>query len=79
MSGMVLGWERRQQEADLHFVTFSGYHRLGYLSSPGKRDLLEEALGRMCYCYVFDVVGCVVMPHISLVFREMWDSTEFSA
>jgi putative transposase len=71
MSGMVLGLERRQQEGDLHFVTFGCYHRLENLSTLRVRDVFEEALGRMSYCYVFDVVGYVVMPeHVHLLLTE---------
>ena len=68
---MVDGLERLQQEGDLHFVTFSCFHRLGYLETAAARDLFEEALGRMSYCYEFDVVGYVVMPeHIHLLLSE---------
>ena len=68
---MVDGLERRQQEGDLHFVTFSCHHRVGHLGTPGVRDLFEEALGRMSYCYEFDVVGYVVMPeHVHLLLSE---------
>ena len=68
---MVEGLERRQEEGDLHFVTFSCYHRLGYLDAPAARDLFEEALGRMSYCYAFEVVGYVVMPeHVHLLVGE---------
>jgi putative transposase len=68
---MVEGLERRQEEGDLHFVTFSCYHRLGYLDAPEVRDLFEEALARMSYCYEFEVVGYVVMPeHVHLLVSE---------
>ena len=68
---MVDGLERRQEEGDLHFVTFSCYHRLGYLGTSEVRDLFEEALARMSYCYEFEVVGYVVMPeHVHLLVSE---------
>jgi putative transposase len=68
---MVEGLERRQLDGDVHFVTFSCYHRLGYLGTAGVRDLFEEALGRMSYCYEFEVVGYVVMPeHVHLLVSE---------
>jgi putative transposase len=68
---MVEGLERRQEEGDMHFVTFSCYHRLGYLGTPAARDLFEDALGRMSYCYKFEVVGYVVMPeHVHLLKSE---------
>jgi putative transposase len=68
---MVDGLERRQQADQLHFVTFSCYHRLGYLGTGAARGLFEDALGRMSYCYEFDVVGYVVMPeHVHLLLSE---------
>jgi putative transposase len=71
MPAWLSGLERYQQAGDLHFVTFSCYHRLGYLDAPGVRDLFEEALGRRHHCYRFDVVGYVVMPeHVHLLVSE---------
>jgi putative transposase len=71
MARMVLGLERYQLEGDLHFVTFSCYHRLGYLATPASRDLFSEALARMSYCYQFEVKGYVVMPeHVHLLLSE---------
>jgi len=68
---MVEGLERRQLDGDMHFVTFSCYHRLGYLDSAAARDLFEDALARMSYCYEFEVVGYVVMPeHVHLLVGE---------
>ena len=66
-----MGLERRQVGGDLHFVTFSCFHRLGYLKDPTARDLFEEALARMCRCYQCDVFGYVVMPeHVHLLLSE---------
>jgi putative transposase len=68
---MVLGLERYQLEGDLHFVTFSCYHRLGYLQTPGSRELFSEALARMSNGYKFEVKGYVVMPeHVHLLLSE---------
>ena len=68
---MVEGLERRQEGGDLHFVTFSCFHRCAYLESSAMRDLFEEALARMCHCYQFDVFGYVVMPeHVHLLLSE---------
>ena len=68
---MVEGLERRQLDGDMHCVTFSCYHRLGYLDSAAARDLFEDALARMSYCYEFEVVGYVVMPeHVHLLVSE---------
>ena len=68
---MVLGLERRQVEGDVHFVTFSCYHRLAYLDSPLLRDLFEDALQKVHCRYRFDVIGYVVMPeHVHLLLSE---------
>jgi putative transposase len=71
MAAMVLGLERYQIEGHLHFVTFSCYHRLGYLNNPALRDLFEEALARMSHRYKLEVKGYVVMPeHVHLPLSE---------
>lgn len=68
---MVLGLERLQQTGHLHFVTFSCYHRLGYLNTPAARDLFEDALQKGSLRYRFDVMGYVVMPeHVHLLLSE---------
>jgi putative transposase len=68
---MVEGLERRQGSGDVHFVTFSCFHRLAYLESAAARDLFEDALARTCYRYQFDVFGYVVMPeHVHLLVSE---------
>jgi putative transposase len=68
---MAKGLKRRQESGDVHFVTFSCFHRLGYLQTPAARDLFEEALARMCQCYQCDVFGYVVMPeHVHLLASE---------
>jgi putative transposase len=68
---MVIGLERYQQTGDLHFVTFSCYHRLAYLDSPPLCDLFVDALERVRYCYEFEVIGYVVMPeHLHLLVSE---------
>jgi putative transposase len=68
---MVVGLERRQEAGELHYVTFSCYHRLGYLESAGARDLFEEALQKVHLRYRFDIVGYVAMPeHVHLLVSE---------
>jgi putative transposase len=68
---MVEGLERRQEEGDLHFVTFSCFHRCGYLVDPAARDLFEDALAKVHTRYRLDVVGYVVMPeHVHLLVGE---------
>jgi hypothetical protein len=39
MPALIDGLVRRQQAGDLHFVTFSCDHRLGYLATGAARDL----------------------------------------
>jgi putative transposase len=68
---MVLGLERRQVEGDVHFVTFSCYHRHPNLESPLLRDLFEDALQKVHWKYQFDVLGYVVMPeHVHMLLSE---------
>jgi putative transposase len=68
---MVVGLERLQAEGDLHFVTFSCYHRCAYLESSAMRDLFEDGLQKAHLRYRFDVVGYVVMPeHVHLLVSE---------
>jgi putative transposase len=71
MARMVLGLERYQVERDLHFVTFSCYHRLAYLKSAASRDLFEDTLQKTSSRYNFRVIGYVVMPeHVHLLLSE---------
>jgi putative transposase len=68
---MVSGLERHQRTGHLHFVTFSCYHRLAYLSTPTERNLVETALERARRRYEFAVIGYVVMPeHVHLLLGE---------
>ena len=53
---------RYQQAGDMHFLTFSCYHRLPYLASPKARNRFEDALERIRKKYSFVVAGYVVMP-----------------
>jgi putative transposase len=57
MTRMVSGLERYQETGELHFVTFSCYHRLAYLNTPVSRDLFENALQRTHRQYSFQVIG----------------------
>jgi putative transposase len=67
---------RYQQTGDMHFLTFSCYHRLPYLASPEARDLFESALERIRQKYKFVVAGYVVMPeHVHLLVNEPAQST----
>jgi putative transposase len=62
---------RYQQSGDMHFITFSCYHRLPYLASPEAKNLFEDALERIRRKYRFVVAGYVVMPeHVHLLVNE---------
>jgi putative transposase len=68
---MTKGLHRYQQAGDLHFITFSCYHRLPYLSGPTSRALFESSLERIRTRYAFVVLGYVVMPeHVHLLVSE---------
>jgi putative transposase len=68
---MVEGLERYQVRGDLHFVTFSCFHRLGYLKTAAACDLFEDALQKTHVRYRFEVIGYVVMPeHVHLLVGE---------
>src|SRR5271154_3039607 len=56
---------------DLHFLTFSCYHRKPLLGSPRRRDLFLTVLERTRRRYQFVVVGYVIMPeHVHLLISE---------
>jgi putative transposase len=55
----------------MHFLTFSCYRRLPYLTTPESRSLFESALERIRKKYKFVVAGYVVMPeHVHLLVNE---------
>ena len=63
--------ERFHGAHDLHFLTFSCYHRQPLFSDPSRRDLLLETLERTRRRYRFVVLGYVVMPeHVHLLVSE---------
>ena len=65
------GLIRNQQSGDLHFITFSCYHRHALLASPRTKSLFEAALEKARQHYRFSVVGYVVMPeHVHLLLSE---------
>jgi putative transposase len=56
---------------DLHFLTFSCYHRKPLLGTARRRDLFLTVLERMRRRYQFVVVGYVIMPeHVHLLISE---------
>ena len=63
-----------------HFITFSCYYRLSYLSAPSARQLVELALEDTRIRYVMPVFGYVVMPeHVHLLVHEPQRATIASA
>jgi REP element-mobilizing transposase RayT len=73
---MPLGLVRYQQAGDLHFVTFSCYHRLAYLETHSARELFERSLETVRLRYRLFVTGYVVMPeHVHLPVSEPLDGT----
>jgi putative transposase len=68
---MTEGLVRHQNTGEMHFLTFSCYHRLPYLAAPETRDLFESALEKTRQKYKFVVAGHVVMPeHVHLLVNE---------
>jgi putative transposase len=68
---MPAGLKRYYGNYDLHFITFSCYRRLPFLSSAGARDLFVQELARVRAEYRFKLVGYVVMlNHVHLLMSE---------
>jgi REP element-mobilizing transposase RayT len=63
--------KRYQKTGDLHFLTFSCYHRLPYLESDSAKRVFEQSLEAIRTKYSFLVIGYVVMPeHVHLLVTE---------
>jgi putative transposase len=63
--------KRYQQAGDLHFVTFSCYHRLPFLANDEAKHLFLNSLEATRVKYGFTVAGYVVMPeHVHLLLTE---------
>jgi putative transposase len=68
---MPWGLKRCQQARQLHYVTFTCYHRAKFLATPQARDIFVHHLERARRGYGFYVVGYVVMPeHVHLLVSE---------
>jgi putative transposase len=68
---MPWGLKRYQQTHDLHFITFSCYHRAPLLDTAGSRDVVVSALEQTRRWYGFYIIGYVVMPeHVHLLISE---------
>jgi putative transposase len=63
--------KRYQHSQQLHFVTFTCYHRKKYLETAAAREIFEKTLERVRRWYGFQVFGYVVMPdHVHLLLSE---------
>jgi len=68
---MPSGLKRYQQTHQLHFITFTCFHRAPFLQTASARDLCVLTLERVRVWYGFYVVGYVVMPeHVRLLISE---------
>lgn len=63
--------KRYYGNGDLHFLTFSCYHRQPLLGTAAARNLFAETLEELRIRHHFLVVGYVVMPeHVHLMLSE---------
>jgi putative transposase len=68
---MPRGLKRYQQARQLHYITFTCYHRAAFMAKLHARDIFVQALERVRRWYGFYVVGYVVMPeHVHLLVSE---------
>jgi putative transposase len=70
-------WSLRRfhKSGELHFLTFSCYHRLPKLGTSTSRDRFELSLESTREKYRFHVLGYVVMPeHVHLLVTEPEDT-----
>jgi putative transposase len=68
---MPQGLKRFHHTGDLHFITFSCYHRLPYLASDHAKQAFEQFLEQTRTSHEFEVHGYVLMPeHVHLLLSE---------
>jgi REP-associated tyrosine transposase len=73
---MARGVVRYQQSGELHFLTFSCFHRLPNLGTVEAREVFESALERVRLRCRLVVTGYVVMPeHVHLLVSEPCEGT----
>jgi putative transposase len=73
---MPAGLKRFHGGGDLHFITFSCYHRMPLLSAPASRDVFLSVLEKTRQKYEFEIAGYVVMPeHVHLLVSEPENGT----
>jgi len=68
---MPWGLKRFQESGQLHYLTFSCYHRRANFGSAQPRSLFEASLERVRQPYSLCIYGYVVMPeHIHMLVNE---------
>ncbi|MBS1821385.1 MAG: transposase [Acidobacteria bacterium] len=68
---MPHGLTRGQNTGQLHFITFSCYHRLPYLKDPEPKDILERVIERARLSHRLCIYAYVLMPeHVHLLTSE---------
>jgi putative transposase len=68
---MPYGLYRYQQAESLHFITFSCFHRLPFLSSSDSKALIEQQLERTRSAHKARIYAYVLMPeHVHLLMNE---------
>jgi putative transposase len=68
---MPAGLRRYQQARQLHYITFTCYHRAPYLATAAARELFESTLERVRCWYGYYINAYVVMPeHVHLLISE---------
>ena len=62
---------RHYGQGDIHFVTFSCYHRRPFLGTPAARDIFLKTLDEVRRRHAFCLIGFVLMPeHVHLLIAE---------
>jgi putative transposase len=68
---MPLRLKRFYETADLHFITFSCFHREPHLQSSTRKDHFLSVLESVRRRYGFAIIGYVVMPeHVHLLLSK---------
>jgi putative transposase len=70
-AGMPSRLKRYQKAGQLHYITFTCYHRIQYLNLAFARGVFEQTLERVRRWYNLYIIGYVVMPeHVHLLLSE---------
>jgi putative transposase len=68
---MPIGLERRHNTGQLHFITFSCYHRLPFLEAPEPKNTLEQVIEKARQSHSLMIYAYVLMPeHVHLLTNE---------